>query len=136
MGTATSSNVMDSHEYAKKYETLKCDRLIDAENHIYVGIVCQNNQNSLSGQAIRIGTGNIKRLEQFIETPTQLIYEFETNTVMTLSKKDNEVIVNISEPDTNVHLQKPMHTMVRTFSKEINWNSTELDKIVDFIQPE
>ena len=51
----------------KIMETLKCDRIIDAEEHIFIGIVSKHKNNPLSGQGIRIEFYvKIKRLKNFI----------------------------------------------------------------------
>ena len=122
----------------KIMETLKCDRIIDAEEHIFIGIVSKHKNNPLSGQGIRIGfDGKIKRLENFIETPTNLIYEFENNSTLTLSKRDEDIIINIKEPETNTNLTKSMDLFLRQMSKPINWSdeSREFDKISNFVYP-
>jgi len=115
-------------------EYFKSERLIDAESKIYIGIVSPLS-NPLSGQAIRIGhNGKLKRLEKFIETSNSLIYEFELDTVLTLSKRDKEIIINLKEPNKK-HLIKLMNSITRELFKPIKWNMTsfDFDKIPEFI---
>ena len=127
-------NNMSNQEY------MKTDRLIDGENQVTIGFVHQKDpQNPLSSQAIRVGLdGKLKRLEKFIETSNSLTYEFESDTVLTLSKRDKDIIINLKEPDTQIHLIKPMDSIVREISKPIGWGSLsqDLDKIPSFIRPE
>jgi len=117
-------------------ETLKTDRLIDGEHQVIIGIVSKELPNPYSSQAIRIGLyGNIKRLEKFIQLPNTLIFDYEHGTNMTLSKKDNNIIINIKEPDTSTNIIKPMDNIVREMFKPIKWRtmSEEYDIIHDFI---
>ena len=145
MGSNSSlSSKSSSISSSISIETLKCDRLIDAESQVYIGIVSKKNNNPLSHQAIRIGSnGKLKRLEKFVETSTNLIYEFESDTVLTLTKivnnnnNNNDIIINLKEPDTMINLIKPMDLIVRKISKPINWTdcSNEFDKIPKFVFP-
>lgn len=82
-------------------------------------------------------TGKLYRLEKFIETPSSLIFEYESNTSMTLSKREKDIIVNIKEPDTNTQIIKPMNSIVREIFKPIEWENlaNEYDKIPGFIKP-
>lgn len=118
---------------------LKQDRLIDGENKIFIGIVSTKPPtNPYSSQAIRIGDfGKLYRLEKFIETPNSLIFEYESNTSMVLSKRENDIIINVKEPETNTHFIKPMDSIVREIFKPIKWGTlaNEYDKIPKFIRP-
>lgn len=120
-------------------ESLKQERLIDEENKIYIGIVSPKpHTNPYSSQAIRIGDfGKLYRLQKFIETSNSLIFEYESNTSMTLSKRDNEIIVNINEHETNTHIIKPMDSIPREIYKPIHFGNlaNEYDKIPEFIRP-
>jgi len=119
-------------------EYLKCDRLIDAENVIYIGIVSEKNKNPLSTQAIRIGQdGKLKRLEKFTETNNSIIYEFENDTILSLSKREKDIIINLKEPETDINLIKNMDQIVREIFKPIKFGnlSIEFDKIPKFIYP-
>lgn len=134
MGNHTSIfNNYDNYEY------LKQDRLIDGENKIFIGVVSPKPPtNPYSSQAIRIGDfGKLYRLEKFIETPSSLIFEYETNTSMTLSKRDNEIIMNIKVPHTNTNIIKPMDSIVKEIFKPIKFGNlaNEYDKIPGFIRP-
>ena len=133
MGNYISAFNIDNNEY------LKQDRLIDGENKIFIGVVSPKSYtNPYSSQAIRIGDeGKLHRLEKFIETPNSLIFEYESNTSMTLSKREKDIIVNIKEPDTNTQIIKPMNSIVREIFKPIEWRNlaTEYDKIPGFIKP-
>lgn len=133
MGNYSSAFNISNNEY------LKQDRLIDGENKIYIGVVSHKlYSNPYSSQAIRIGDfGKLYRLEKFIETPNSLIFEYESNTSMTLSKREKDIIVNIKEPDTNTLIIKPMDSIVREIFKPIQWSNlaNEYDKIPEFIRP-
>lgn len=138
MGNNSSLNHGPSLKMDRWGETLKKDRLIDGENGVYIGIVSKSKLNPYSSQAIRIGVdGKLKRLEKFIELDNNLIYEYEDNTTMTLSKKNNDIVINIKEPATSTNIVKPMDNVVRGMFKEIKWNtmSDEYDKISKFIKP-
>lgn len=129
-----------SSSFNINYETLKESRLIDNENLIYIGIVSQKPYtNPYSSQAIKIGElGKIKRLEKFIETNNNLIFEYESNTSMILSKRDNNIIINIKELETNKSIIKPMDLIIREIFKPIYCSnlSCEYDKIHEFVKPE
>lgn len=139
----------NNHEYLKQDrliyniyandEYLKQDRLIDGENKIYIGVVSPKSYTGpYSSQAIRIGDfGKLYRLKKFIETHNSLIFEYELNTTMTLSKREKDIIVNIKEPDTNTQIIKPMDSIVREIFKPIELGNlaTEYDKIPKFIRP-
>jgi hypothetical protein len=125
-------------EYQRNF--LKIERLIDSENEIIIGIVSSTHQqNPYSSQAIRIGlNGKIKQLEKFIELPNNLIFEYETGTIMTLSKKnEDDIIINIKDPDTSITIIKPMDLFLRKTFKPMSWKtlSEEYDKICNFIEP-
>lgn len=136
MGNLNDSIVLNNYN---NFEYLKQDRLIDGENKIYIGVVSPRPRtNPYSSQAIRIGDeGKLRRLEKFIETPNSLIFEYESNTSMVLSKREKDVIINIKEPDTNTQVIKPMDSIVREIFKPIKWGNlaSEYDKIPEFIRP-
>lgn len=131
-------NINNNNHYEYD-ECLKYDRLIDGENKIYIGIVAKKPLHNLySSQAIRIGEyGKLKRLENFIETPNSLIFKYESNTSMILSKRENDIIINIEEMDTNLKIIKPMDSIVKQIFKPIKFgnSSIEYDKIPIFIKP-
>ena len=75
----------------KDYFTI--DRLIDADcdgKELKIGINGRVNRNNiLSHQGIRLGQdGKIKRLISFIKVDNGLLYNFEDNTRLTLTKND------------------------------------------------
>ena len=102
-----------------------------------MGIVSPKDSNPYSSQAIRIGLdGKLRRLESFTETSECLKYEFEADTVLTLSKRDKDIVILIKEPETNIKIIKPMDLICREIFKPICWGNlgTELDKIPDFVR--
>ncbi len=114
----------------------KSERVIDGINQVHVGVIAPDDFNPYSGQGIKIGhDGIIRRLENFIETPNCLRYEFEADTVLSLSKKDKQIIILLKEPETNIKIIKPMDMVCRQIYKPMSWGnlSTELDKIYDFV---
>jgi hypothetical protein len=120
-------------------ECLQQDRLIDGENEIFIGIVGTQKINPFSSQAIRIGhNGKLRKLENFIETQNCLRFEFESNTTLTLTKREKNIIINLKEPETNKHISKPMDSICREIFKPISWGNLaiEYDKIPNFIRPE
>lgn len=113
-------------------------RVIDGINQVHVGVIAPIDSNPYSSQAIKIGLdGKIRRLENFIETSNCLKFEFEADTVLTLSRRDKEIILGISELETNIKIIKLMDSVCREIFKPIMWGnlSTELDKISNFIHP-
>lgn len=132
-------NLSSSFNNFDNYECLNQDRLIDGENKIFIGIVSPKpDTNPYSSQAIRIGDeGQLHRLEKIIETPNSLIFEYDSNTSMALSKRNNEIIINVNEPGTNIHIIKPMDSITREIFKPLHWGilGNEYDKIAEFIRP-
>ncbi len=119
-------------------EYFQMDRIIDGENQIIIGVLSKNSSNPYSSQGIKFGSnGYIKRLEKFIELPNNLIFEYESGITMTLSKKDNDIIINIKDPETSTTIIKPMDQIIREMFKPIGWRtiSEEYDKIYNFIKP-
>jgi hypothetical protein len=116
------------------------ERLIDGENQIVIGILSsdkKNSKNPYSSQGIKIGSnGQIKRLQNFIETQNSLIFEYEDNIVLTLTKREGNIIINLKQPDTKTII-KPMDLVCRDFFKTIGFGdlSSEYDLIPDFIKP-
>ena len=94
--------------------------------------------NPLSSQAIKIGlNGTINRLEKFIQNQNNLTFEFESGIILTLSKRNKEIIINLKDPNTDKNIIKHMDDIIRIFFKSIDlsFNSFEFDKIQDFINP-
>ena len=122
-----------------RQEFLKFDRVIDGESQIFIGIVNKKNQNPYSSQAIRIGyDGELKRLESFEQTDNCLKFNYESNTTMSLTKRNNDIIINIKEPENEINIIKPMLPICREIFKPIKFAdlSLEYDKIPNFIRPE
>jgi hypothetical protein len=119
-------------------EFLQFDRMIDGESQIAIGIVSKKEPNPYSSQAIRIGLdGKLKRLETFEQTDNYLKFNYESNTTMTLIKRNKDVIINIKEPENEINMIKPMTSICREIFKPIKFGefSLEYDKIPDFIRP-
>ena len=116
-------------------ETLKFDRVIDGELQVFIGIVSKKNTNPYSSQAIRIGlNGELKRLESFEQTNNCLKFNYESNASLILTKRNDDVIINIK--DRGINIVKPMIPICREIFKPIKFGnlSTEYDKIPDFIR--
>jgi len=81
--------------------TLKFDRILDADNQIYIGIGTrkQSEDSTKSLQVIRIGdyTKKYYRLINFEEKHNELKYEFENNIKLILKKREN-IIENHTIP--------------------------------------
>ena len=120
-------------------EFLKFDRMIDGESKIVIGIVAKKKDpNPYSSQAIRIGLdGKLKRLESFEQTDNCLKFNYESDTSLSLTKRNDEIIICVKEPDTNTNIIKPMASICREIFKPIKFGvlSQEYDKIPDFIRP-
>jgi hypothetical protein len=116
---------------------LKIERIIDSDFNIYIGIVATQPNNPLSAQAIRIGNdGKIKRLKKYIQSINSISYEFENDTILTLTKRNGDIIINIKESDTNKYYIKMMSDIIRTTFKPIKMSncSDEFDEIYNFIK--
>jgi hypothetical protein len=112
------------------------DRLIDADcagKNLTIGINGHTTpDNILSNQGIRLGQdGDIKRLVSFVKADNALIYNFEENTRLTLSKdeKTNKVRYSFEMPGKTV--VKEMDEKVWSMYKTIGMSSKELDKIAE-----
>lgn len=111
------------------------DRLIDTNcdgKILSVGVNGNIDYNNiLSHQGIRLGQyGDIKRLVSCITTDNCIIYNFEDNTRLTLTKKDNnKIIYSFEMPGKTV--VKEMDERIVNMYKTIGMASTELDKMVE-----
>ena len=113
------------------------DRLIDADcvdgKTLTIGINGKDNpDNILSKQGIRLGQdGNIKRLVSFIKADNGLVYNFEDNTRLTLTKNDktNKIMYSFETPGKTV--VKEIDDRIIGMYKTIGMSSSELDKIVE-----
>jgi len=86
----------------------------------------------LSHQGIRFGQdGEIKRLVSFVKADNALIYNFEENTRLTLTKdnKTNKIMYAFETPGKTV--VKEMDNKVWSMYKTIGLSSKELDKIAE-----
>lgn len=117
------------------------DRLIDANcdgEILSVGINNNNidNKNILSHQGIRLGQyGDIKRLVSCIKNENCIVYNFEDNTRLTLTKKENnKIIYSFEMPGKTV--VKEMDQRIVNMYKTIGMASTELDKMVELKKSE
>jgi hypothetical protein len=127
---------MGNNIFSQEY--LKFDRMIDGESQIVIGIVAKKDPNPYSSQAIRIGLdGKLKRLETFEQTENCLKFNYESDTTLSITKRNDEIIVCVKEPDTNTNIIKPMVSICREIFKPIKFGdlSQEYDKIPDFIRP-
>lgn len=122
-------------------ECLKFDKVIDVEEEIYIGILPNfknsKNLNPYSSQAIRIGkNSNAVRLIEFTECTNSLKFDYEFNITMQLTKKNNDIILNIHDPTQDKHIIKLMDPICIKFMKPIYFDklSVEYDKIATFIK--
>jgi hypothetical protein len=86
----------------------------------------------LSHQGIRLGQdGDIKRLVSFVKADNSLIYNFEDNTRLTLSKDDktNKIRYSFETPGRTV--VKEMDDRLWKMYKTIGMSSSELDRIAE-----
>jgi hypothetical protein len=116
---------------------LKLDRILDAENKIYIGIGSSIKNKSL--QAIRFGdyTQKYHRLVNFTEKENKLKYEFENDIIMVLEKNEDDILLDVSSIKNNLMIiKKQMDPAIRKYHKKISLDSYELDKIYDFIHKE
>jgi hypothetical protein len=121
----------------KRYDNcFTIDRLIDADcagKNLTIGVNSKvNPDNMLSHQGIRLGQdGEIKRLVSFVKADNALIYNFEENTRLTLTKdnKTNKIMYAFETPGKTV--VKEMNEKVWSMYKTIGMSSKELDKIAE-----
>lgn len=114
---------------------MKFERVIDADNDIYIGIVPNSNLNSYSSQAIRIGTdGQLKRIVDYKKYEDKINIDYETGTSLTITKKNENILLDII--DGNKHIVKQMDPILIKHIKPIEFgnNSTEYDQIINFIK--
>jgi hypothetical protein len=121
----------------KRYDNcFTIDRLIDADcagKNLSIGVNSKvNPDNMLSHQGIRLGQdGEIKRLVSFVKADNALIYNFEENTRLTLTKDDktNRIMYAFETPGRTV--VKEMDSKVWSLYKTIGLSSKELDRIAE-----
>ncbi len=128
--------IIDDSNFSKKsYENcFTIDRLIDADcagKSLAIGIYNDiHRDNILSHQGIRLGQdGEIKRLVSFVKADNALIYTFEDNTRLTMSKNDktNKIIYSFEMPGKTI--VKQMDDRILSLYKTIGMSSYELDRI-------
>lgn len=130
--------VNTTNEINRKYDNcFTIDRLIDGEcvdgKTLTIGINSKDNpDNILSKQGIRLGQdGDIKRLVSFIRADNGLVYNFEDNTRLTLTKneKTNKVMYSFETPGRAV--VKEFDDRIWKMYKMIGLSSSEFDRIVE-----
>lgn len=113
------------------YHCLKFDRILDADNQVYIGIAPGGN--GLRSQAIRIGDFRNKyhRLLGFTEEEYRLYYKFENNITMSLKKQDYNIHMEIKKEPNKVLVSKNIDPIILKMFKPIKLNNTsnEIDKI-------
>lgn len=127
-----------TNEIKQRYDNcFTIDRLIDANcvdgKPLTIGINGKDKpENILSNQGIRLGQdGDIKRLVSFIRADNGLVYNFEDNTRLTLTKNDknNKIMYAFETPGKAV--VKEMDDRIIGMYKTIGMSSSELDKIAE-----
>ena len=130
--------VSTTKEINRRYDNcFIIDRLIDANcmdgKTLAIGVNGKvNPDNILSHQGIRLGQdGDIKRLVSFVKFNNGLVYNFEDNTNLTLTKneKNNKIIYSFQMPGKTV--VKEMDNKILEAYKTIGMSSSELDKIAE-----
>jgi hypothetical protein len=129
--------VNTTNEIKRRYDNcFTIDRLIDADcvdgKTLAIGVNGHvKPENMLSHQGIRLGQdGDIKRLVSFIKADNALVYNFEDNTRLTMTKTDkNKIMYSFEAPGKTV--VKEMDDRVFQMYKTIGLSSLELDKIVE-----
>lgn len=114
-------------------DSLKFERILDAENDIYIGIgsACKDK----TVQAIRIGKyNNYHRLNYFKESENKLKYEFENDIILILKKEDSNIEFNLVSLNNNTIITKNIDPIIIKFFKPINFASYEFDKIYDMFK--
>jgi hypothetical protein len=113
------------------------DRLIDANcvdgKTLTIGINGKDNpENILSKQGIRLGQdGDIKRLVSFIRVDNGLVYNFEDNTRLTLTKNEKNNKIMYAFETSGKTIVKEMDDRIMGMYKTMGMSSSELDKIAD-----
>lgn len=119
---------------------LKFDRILDANNQIYVGIGTRKTEmdKDKSLQVIRIGdyTNKYYRLINFTEKENKLKYEFENDITLTLTKLNinNIQLIQLKLLDLNNNkvISTEIDPTIIKYYKPINMVSVDLDKIHSF----
>ena len=91
-----------------------------------------NPNNIISNQGIKLGEfSKIKRLNSFYKVDNGLVYNFEENTSLILTKKPetNKVMFAFQTPEKTI--VKEMNENILKNFKTIGMSSSELDKIAE-----
>ena len=150
------SDTNTSNQYRDQnlaYHCMIMDRILDAENQIYVGIGTHILSNKSDGtpvsgsdtiikdsvvkpsmelQVIRIGnyTKKYHRLLGYTETPNKLKYEFENDVKLILVKHDDHQInMEVFDLNNDVYISKWIEPCIVKYFKPLGFSSNELDKI-------
>lgn len=127
-----------TNEIKHRYDNcFTIDRLIDGNcvdgKTLAIGVNPKDNpDNILSKQGIRLGQdGDIKRLVSFVKVDNGLVYNFEDNTRLTMTKnnKTNKIMYSFETPGKTV--VKEMDDRIVGMYKAIGMSSSELDKIAE-----
>ncbi len=113
------------------------DRIITNDPYpIYVGVNGEvgKKDNPYGKQVIRVNDGSLKPLVSFTETNNSLIYDFEDNVKLQLTKRDDDIVYHIKTND--IDHTSLVNPSIRKNWKTISLTSNELDKIAGFINPE
>lgn len=130
--------VNTTNEIKHRYDNcFTIDRLIDSDcidgKTLAIGVNGRDKpENMLSKQGIRLGQdGDIKRLVSFIKADNALVYNFEDNTRLTMTKNDktNKIMYSFETPGKTV--VKEMDDRIVRMYKTIEMSSSELDKIAE-----
>jgi len=121
-----------------KYYCLKIDRILDAENQIYIGVASRDNYDDkqVSLQAIRLGdyTNKYYRLLKFTEEEDKLKYNFEDDVTLTLIKNQNDILLRFSHLKEDKFISKKIDPIIIKWFKPISMASNEFDKIYDLFE--
>jgi len=111
-------------------------RTIDPDcdgKELVIGVGGKNNPNNIiSNQGIKLGEfSKIKRLNSFYKVDNGLVYNFEENTSLILTKKPetNKVMFAFQTPEKTI--VKEMNENILKNFKTIGMSSSELDKIAE-----
>jgi hypothetical protein len=116
-------------------ESLLIERIISCEPiKIILGVLIRFGKefedNIYERQCIKLNNDNkLYSLISYSETNEILCFKFENNIDLNFTKKDNDIICTIG---TETFI---MNNIIRKCYKKMNFNSDELDRIVDFIKP-
>lgn len=116
-------------------DVMKFDRVIDGEEEIYIGIVPKKVELPMySTQGIRIGNyGKLKRMVMYEKFENGMRFIYETGTTLTITKKNNDVLLDIK--DEKINISKQMNPYCLKYIKPIDFgeSSVEYDEMINFI---